>query len=130
MGGSQSSSGEIEVVRKLIRRVRAGQAQDPIALAEAQERAFGVLMSLEAQLQRVKRASPGTPEMPLAPPGMRMEVHGLMDAIAELSDALTELRGLASPEGGPSRVGYGFVLPGPPMAAPQAYGGLSPEAGA
>lgn len=120
MGGSDSSSGEIEVVRELIRGVRAGQAQDPIALAEAQERAFGVLMSLEAQLQRVKRTPPGTPEMPLAPPDTRGEVQGLMDAIAELSDALTELRGLASPEEGPSRVGYGFVLPGRRMGRQRA----------
>ncbi len=112
MGGSFSSSGEIEVVRELIRRVRAGQALDPIALAEAQERGFGVLMALEAQLQRVKRTPPGTPAMPLAPPDRRAEVQELMDVIAELSDALTELRGLASPQGGPSRVGYGFVLPG------------------
>jgi hypothetical protein len=112
MGGSHSSSGEIEVVRKLIRGVRAGQAQDPIALAEAQERGFGALMSLEAQLQRAQRTLPGTPDMPLAPPDTRAEIQELMDAVAELSDALTELRGLASPKGGPSRVGYGFVLPG------------------
>ena len=35
-----------------------------------------------------------------------------MDAIRALSEALTELRRLAGPEEGPSRVGYGFVLPG------------------
>jgi hypothetical protein len=112
MGGSRSSSSEIEVLRQLICGIRAGQAQDPIALAEGQERGFGLLMSLEAQLQRARRGSREVAgAVQLAPPDVATEVQELMDAIAHLSAALTELRALVSPEGSPPRVGYGFVLP-------------------
>lgn len=119
MAESRFSSGEIEAVRELIRKVRAGQAQDPITLAEAQERGFGVLMSLEAQLQRAQRTTLGTGDVRLVSPETRAETQELMDAIIALTEALTELRGLSSPEGGPSRVGYGFVLPRPSTARPR-----------
>jgi hypothetical protein len=107
-------SREIEIVRQLIESVRARQAQDPIVLAEAQERGFGVLMALEAQLQRAQRgqrAPRDATDSPVVAPGVDAERQDLMDAIGELSAALSELRDLASPAG-PSRVGYGFVLPG------------------
>ncbi|MGA9860431.1 MAG: hypothetical protein WBQ18_21380 [Solirubrobacteraceae bacterium] len=100
-------------MRQLIASVQAGQAQDPIALTEAQERGFGVLMSLEAQLQRARRRPPEPGDPPVGSPDAEVKIKALADAIAELSDALTELRGLARPGGGPSRVGYGFVLPAP-----------------
>jgi hypothetical protein len=66
---------------------------------------------MEAELQRAKRDA-GRPATELAEgedPARR--VNELMHAISELSDALTELRDLVSPPGGPSRAGYGFVLP-------------------
>ncbi len=120
MAESRPASREIEVVRQLIRSVRAGQAQDPIVLAEAQERGFGALMSLEAQLQRAQRAASGSADVQVhgAADGevvahsAAAELQELTDAIRGLSDVLTELRDLSSPAGGPSRVGYGFVLPG------------------
>ncbi len=108
MAESRPASREIEVVRQLIRSVRASLAQDPIVLADAQERGFGALMSLEAQLQRAQRAASGSADAHSA----AGELQELTGAIHELSDVLTELRDLTSPAGGPSRVGYGFVLPG------------------
>lgn len=122
MAESRPASREIEVVRQLICSVRARQAQDPIVLAEAQERGFGALMSLEAQLQRAQRAASGSADVQVVAHGAAdgevvahsaaAELQELTDAIRELSDVLTELRDLSSPAGGPSRVGYGFVLPG------------------
>jgi hypothetical protein len=111
MGESRPASHEIDIVRQLISALRAGHAQDSVALADAQERGFGVLMSLEAQLQRAQRGG-GSTQVPAVAPGAGAELQELKDAIAELADALTELREVASPAGGPSRVGYGFVLPG------------------
>ena len=105
-----SSSGEIENVRLLITSIRDGHRQDPVALAEAQERGFGQLMSLEVELQRAKRAASDAA-------GSSAEGHAdalvgeHMHAISELSDALTELRDISCPSDGPSKVGYGFVLP-------------------
>jgi hypothetical protein len=110
MAEGRPASHEIEVVRRLIEGVRGGQAQDPIVLAEAQERGFGALMSLEAQLQRAQRARRDSTAMPAGAAGDEEE---LTAAIRELSDALAELRDLTCPPGGPSRAGYGFVLPGP-----------------
>jgi hypothetical protein len=116
MAESRPASREIEVVRQLILSVRAGQAQDPIMLAEAQERGFGALIALEAQLQRAQRAqrasSAGSADAQMLAHVAGTELHELTDAIHELSDVLTELRDLARPADGPSRVGYGFVLPG------------------
>jgi hypothetical protein len=112
MAESCPASHEIDVVRQLIDAVRAGQAQDPIALAEAQERGFGVLMSLEAQLQHAQRGSGGSTQVPVVAPSAGAELQELKNALAELADAITELRELACPAGSPSRVGYGFVLPG------------------
>jgi len=112
MAESRPASREIEVVRQLIRSVRAGLAQDPIVLAEAQERGFGALMSLEAQLQRAQRAASGSADAQVVAHSAAAELQELTGAIHELSDVLTELRDLTSPAGGPSRVGYGFVLPG------------------
>jgi hypothetical protein len=112
MAESRPASREIEVVRQLIEDVRGGRAQDPVVLAEAQERGFGVLMALEAQLQRAQRAPVDATDGPREAPGAGAEGRALRDAIGELASALTELRSLASPADGPSRVGYGFVLPG------------------
>lgn len=112
MAESCPASREIEVVRELIDSLRAGEAQDPARLAEAQERGFGALMTLEAQLQRAQRVGHESTAPPATASRGDAWRHELKDAIHELARALTELRDLACPSGGPSRVGYGFVLPG------------------
>jgi putative intracellular protease/amidase len=112
MAESHPALREIETVRQLIDSVRAGEVQDPIVLSEAQERGFGALMSLEAQLQRTQRAHGEAAAALVVAPGGQGERQALTEAIHELAHVLTELRDLASPAGGPSRVGYGFVLPG------------------
>jgi hypothetical protein len=112
MSESRPASREVEIVRQLIESVRAGQAQDPIVLAEAQERGFGALMALEAQLQRAQRPPRDSTDAPMVAPDAEVERQELREAIGELTGVLTELRDLATAAGGPSRVGYGFVLPG------------------
>lgn len=118
MAERRSSSRETEVVRQLIGSIRAGHPQDPIALAEAQERGFGLLMSMEAELQRAERAARDTAGPSPSSGAAAARVDELMDSISELTDALTELRSIAGPGDGPSKVGYGFVLPSaaPPRA--------------
>jgi hypothetical protein len=95
-----SPSEYIEVLNQMSVSVRAGLSQDPIAFAEAQERAFGLLMSMEANLGRAQRDGDN--------PARARE---LMDSIAALRGALNELRSVSG-EAGQSRIGYGFVLPG------------------
>lgn len=90
----------IEVLNQMSVSVRAGRPQDPIAFAEAQERAFGLLMAMEARLGRAQRTG-----------GDPTRARELMDSIEALRDALNELRSISG-EAGQSRIGYGFVLPG------------------
>jgi len=91
----------VYVLGRMSARARAGDIQDPIALAEAQERGFGVLIAQEAQLQRVLAASGGAESA---------EAQSLQDSIATLREALAELRRVL---GGDRRseATYGFVLP-------------------
>jgi hypothetical protein len=98
---------QIEILKQMSVRARAGQTEDPIKVAETQERGFGMLMSMEAQLQDIRRRARAANRAgaPPDPP----EAQDLLASIAALRDALTELRGLAGDD--QSKIGYGFVLP-------------------
>ncbi|MGH2876124.1 MAG: hypothetical protein ACRDRL_20030 [Sciscionella sp.] len=89
-------------LRQLRADVRAGERPPRVELERALEAGFGCLVALEAQLQRVRRAGPGTG-------GARGE-DDLRERIDALGEVLGELRGTGS-SGGRSRAGYGFVLP-------------------
>jgi hypothetical protein len=85
-------------------RLRAGETLGRPELERALEQGFGCLIGLKAERQRR-----------LDPMAGEVKVHDasgdeLERWIGRLSDALTELRRLSSPEA-PTRIGYGFVLP-------------------
>lgn len=94
----------VGILERLIFLARAGIAQDPLELAEVQERGFALLVSLEASLQRVRKPS-ATPDGANSP-----EAEELRKSIVTLREALTELRVVSDAQGEP-RIGYGFVLP-------------------
>jgi hypothetical protein len=100
-----STSAQIGALQRMTACARACKCQDPMEVQEALERGFGLLMSLEAQLQRRQRIDPPTDVLAAAGP------EDLLGSITALRDALTELRQLSSHSDEP-RAGYGFVLPG------------------
>jgi hypothetical protein len=94
---------DLEPVRRMSERIRAGDVPAPAEIEQALEAGFGRLIGLEAELGRARRAE--------APGPMSAVAEELLREISELRDALTELRTLSGPPG-PPRIGYGFVLPG------------------
>jgi hypothetical protein len=86
-------------------RLRGGDSPSRRQIEQTLERGFGKLMQLEAELQRPRAATRAAAE-----PETEADQNELEEAIAALREALTVLRILSSPPG-PSRIGYGFVLP-------------------
>lgn len=97
-------SAELDALRNACLRVRSGDLADPLEIERVLEAGFAAMIGLEAELSRLRRRAPPSPE-----PGTE-RVASLKTRIAELSDALNELRTLAAPAGEP-RIGFGFVLP-------------------
>jgi hypothetical protein len=95
---------DLDMLRGMAARIKSSRPTDPRAIERVLEAGFARMISLEAELSRLRRnrlaTEPGdpTPEQIAA-------------WIGELRDALIELRELAVAPG-ESRVGYGFVLPG------------------
>ena len=96
---------ELGAILSMFAPLRAGQRLDPNEVDCALEAGFGALMALEVTLSRAQRRSGHDPDADAA------GIAAVHARIAELRDALTDLRTLAGPLG-ESRVGYGFVLPG------------------
>ncbi|HEY2319760.1 MAG TPA: hypothetical protein VGH67_15745 [Solirubrobacteraceae bacterium] len=94
---------DLEPLRRMSERIRGGDTPPQTEIEQALEAGFGRLIGLEAELGRARPAQ--------APGPMGAVAEELLREICELRDALTELRTLSGPPG-PSRIGYGFVLPG------------------
>lgn len=95
---------DLDVLRGMAARIKGSRPTDARAIECALEAGFATMISLEAELSRLRRnglaAEPGGPSP-----------EQIAAWIGELREALIELRELAVPAG-ESRVGYGFVLPG------------------
>jgi hypothetical protein len=99
-------SAELDALRGASVSIRSGEPTDPSEIERTLEVGFAAMIGLEAELSRLRpRATPG--DEPCTD-----RVNALRTRIAELSDALSELRTLAV-RPGESRVGFGFVLPKP-----------------
>ena len=97
-------SPELDALRSVSRSIRCGEPLDSSEIERVLELGFAAMIGLEAELSRRRpRATPGDE------PGAE-RISDLRSRIAELSDALTELRTL-SVHPGESRIGFGFVLP-------------------
>jgi hypothetical protein len=97
---------ELDALRAASDRIRSGKPTDPAEIERTLEAGFAAMIALEAELSRLRpRATPR--DEPFTD-----RVNDLRTRIAELSDALNELRTLAV-RPGESRVGFGFVLPTP-----------------
>jgi hypothetical protein len=96
-------SAELDALRDACLRVRSGDLADPSEIERALEAGFAAMIGLEAEVSRLRRATPRDD------PGTA-RIDDLKTRIAELSNALNELRALTAPPG-ESRIGFGFVLP-------------------
>ena len=94
---------DLDVLRATAARIKASRPTDPRSIECALEAGFATMISLEAELSRLRRN--GLAAEPGAPSPEQIAVW-----IGELREALIELRELAVAPG-ESRVGYGFVLP-------------------
>jgi hypothetical protein len=91
----------VAVLRGMSMRIRAGEPTDPHEVERALEAGFATLITLEAELSRVRAGSGSDPAA----------VGEFTARIEALREALTSLRTLSVPPG-EARIGYGFVLPG------------------
>lgn len=96
-------SAELDALRGACLRARSGDVADPSEVERVLEVGFAAMIGLEAEVSRLRRAAPR--DAPDTAP-----IGDLKARIAELSDALSELRTVSVPPG-ESRIGFGFVLP-------------------
>jgi hypothetical protein len=95
---------QLDLLRSMSTRIRAGQRMDPQEIERALEAGFAALIGCEAELGRAQASARLDPEAHAA------AISELKTRIDALRDALTDLRTLAVPPG-EARIGYGFVLP-------------------
>jgi hypothetical protein len=95
---------ELDALRSASLRIRSGERTDPSQIERTLELGFAAMIGLEAKLSRLQ------PRATACDDAATEQIADLKRHIAELSDALTELRTL-SVRPGESRVGFGFVLP-------------------
>jgi hypothetical protein len=102
-------SRELDSLRRLSARLRAGDRPPQMEIEQALEAGFARMIALEAELGRARGATERVSEDAGA--------NDLLREISALRDVLTELRTLSGPPG-PARIGYGFVLPREAQARP------------
>jgi hypothetical protein len=95
---------DLNVLRGMAARIKSSRPIDPHEIERALEAGFATMISLEAELSRLRRNRLVTEPGNASP-------EQIAAWIGELRGALIELRELAVAPG-ESRVGYGFVLPG------------------
>jgi hypothetical protein len=99
------STAHIDTLERLSARIEAADSPSRLEVEQALEAGFGCLMGYEVQLQRERGRSSESD-------ATKASDVELLRQTEMLRAALTRLRTLSSPPG-PSRVGYGFVLPKP-----------------
>jgi hypothetical protein len=97
------SAAHIDRLERLSSRIGTADPPSRLEVEQALEAGFGCLMGYEVQLQRVRGRSQDLD----ATEASHAELLGEAEM---LRAALTQLRTLSSSPG-PSRIGYGFVLP-------------------
>ncbi len=94
---------ELAELRRLAARLHAHLDMPGLEVQDALERGFARLMSLEAELQQLRKET-------TASPSAMLEERRLLLWIEALRDALSELRELTSDDQESWRI-HGFVLP-------------------
>jgi hypothetical protein len=97
---------DLDVLRGMAARIRASQPTDPHQIERALETGFALMIGLEAELSRAQASARKGSEPDAA------AITEFKARIDMLREALIDLRTL-SVAPGETRIGYGFVLPGP-----------------